>query len=82
MTEQNYGSKGLAGLGGQRTRWRKKQLAKMVFEVKPRNVTGFTNGVERMPEYHKGILPLLRSWPPEKATKRSHAIDHKKQCPA
>lgn len=32
----------------------------MVFEVKPRNVTGFTNVVERMPEYRKGILPLLR----------------------
>lgn len=33
-------------------------MAKMVFEVKPRNVTGFTNVVERMPEYR--ILPLLR----------------------
>jgi len=74
--------KALQDSGDRGQRRRKKQLAKMVFEVKPRNVTGFTNGVERMPEYHKGILPLLRSWPPEKATKRSHAIDHKKQCPA
>ncbi|XP_017119319.1 uncharacterized protein LOC108140845 [Drosophila elegans] len=42
--------------GNLATEGRKEQLAKMVFEVKPRNVTGFTSGVERMPEDHKGII--------------------------